>query len=192
MEKEIKLFIKGMVCNRCVMVVNHTLTSLGYMPSDVRLGAVTLPADANSPDQSLLEKQLAALGFDILEDPQTVLARKCKALVQEVYSGDFDFPVPFRFSALAKERLQTDYDRISDAFVAVEKKTIEQYLIGYRIDKVKEYLVYSNYTLADIAFRLNFTSVGHLSAQFKQQTGLTPSFFKTVKKEKSERIFSMN
>jgi AraC-like DNA-binding protein len=88
--------------------------------------------------------------------------------------------------------LQKDYETISDAFIATEKKTIEQYIIEYRINKVKEFLVYSNLTLSDIAFKLNFNSVAHLSTQFKQQTGLTPSFFRDIKKQKAERAFSKN
>jgi AraC-like DNA-binding protein len=88
--------------------------------------------------------------------------------------------------------LQKDYDVVSDAFIATEKKTIEQYIIQFRINKIKEYLVYTDLTLADIAFRLNFSSVAHLSAQFKQQTGLTPSFFKNIRRQKSETLFSPN
>jgi AraC-like DNA-binding protein len=135
-----------------------------------------------------VEKRLAHLGFDLLEDRKEKLVKELKALVQKVYSGEFDFPDRFRFSTFAKERLNKDYGSVSDVFIALEKKTIEQYIIEYCKDKVKEYLVYSNGTLSDIAFRLNFNSATHLSYQFKQNTGLTPSYFKEVKRQKIEVI----
>ena len=191
MGKGTKLFIKGMVCNRCVLVVKNELNNLGYTPAQVELGVVTLPGE-EAIDQAALEKRLSPLGFGLLEDSKLTIIKAVKALVNEVYSGEFDFPGRFRFAALAEVRLNCDYDRISEAFIDIERKNIEQYIIDYRINKVKEYLVYSNYTLSDIAFRLNFNSVAHLSTQFKQQTGLTPSFFKSIKKQKSEVIFSMN
>ena len=120
------------------------------------------------------------------------MVKEIKQFVAQVYSGDFDFPERFRFSEFVKQKLQKEYDIISDAFIASEKKTIEQYIIDYRINKVKEFLVYSNFTLSDIAFKLNFTSMAHLSAQFKQQTGLTPSFFRDIRKQKAEKAFSRN
>jgi AraC-like DNA-binding protein len=88
--------------------------------------------------------------------------------------------------------LQKDYTIISDAFISLENKTIEQYIIDYRINKVKELLVYSSLTLSEIAFKLNFNSVAHLSSQFKQQTGLTASFFKDIHKKKLATSFSEN
>ena len=106
--------------------------------------------------------------------------------MEEVYNGEYDFPHGFRFSRLLAERLDKDYEAISDAFIKIENKTIEQYMIEFRINKVKELLVYSNLTLSDIAFKLNFNSVPHLSTQFKQQTGLTPSYFKELKKAKNQ------
>jgi AraC-like DNA-binding protein len=192
MENKTKLLIKGMVCNRCVMVVKDELESLGHRPLSVELGGVTLAQTGVDVDREMVKARLSPLGFDLLEDPKTTLVNDLKALVAKVYSGDYDFPDRFRFALLAEERLQKSYDSIRDAFVALEKQTIEQYIITYRINKVKEYLVYSGDTLADIAFRLNFNSVAHLSAQFKQQTGLTPSYFKEVKRKKTEVIFSMN
>jgi len=191
MEKQ-TIFIKGMVCNRCLMTVKNELESLGHCSVDVSLGTVSFIRSAEAEDSYELEKRLSMLGFSLLEDKKTKMAKEVKSLIEEVYSGNFDFPVGFRFSKLVAERLGKDYDAISDAFIAVEKKTIEQYIIQYRINKVKEFLVYTTLTLSDIAFRLNFTSVAHLSTQFKQQTGLTPSYFKDIKKQKSASAFSAN
>ncbi|HET7897699.1 MAG TPA: AraC family transcriptional regulator [Flavisolibacter sp.] len=190
MEKATKLFIKGMVCNRCMMVIKNELESLGHSPVQIELGVVKIARPEDEIDRTEMERRLTPLGFDLLEDRNEKLVREVKALVHEVYSGEFDFPERFRFTAFARERLSKDYDSVSDVFIALEKKTIEQFMIEFRIDKVKEYLVYSNHTLSEIAFRLNFNSTAHLSAQFKQQTGLTASYFKAIKRQKVEMIFS--
>lgn len=180
-----------MVCQRCLQTVESELQQMGHTPVKVSLGAVSFITH-EAPDPAALEERLSQFGFGLLEDKKATMTKKVKQLVEEVYSGDFDFPERFRFSELVKQRLQKEYDGISDAFIATEKKTIEQYVIAYRINKVKEFLVYSGLTLSDIAFKLNFTSVAHLSTQFKLQTGLTPSFFRDIKKQKTGVIFSTN
>lgn len=185
------IFIKGMVCNRCMMAIETELLQLGHTPVSLSLGEVSfMPNKVH--DDTALEERLTLLGFTLLEDKNVKMTKEVKHLVEEVYGGDFDFPERFRFSDLVRQRLQKDYDTVSAAFIATEKKTIEQYIIEFRINKIKEYLVYTDYTLADMAFRLNFSSVAHLSAQFKQQTGLTPSFFKNIRSQKSETLFSQN
>lgn len=191
MEKRATLFIKGMVCSRCVMVVKEELKDLGHEPVQVKLGEVTV-INNDKLDKTALEKRLSSLGFSLLEDRKVKAVKEVKALVEEVYSGDYDFPDNFRFSNLVRERSNKEYDAISDVFIAQEKKTLEQYIIDFRINKIKEYLVYSNLTLSDIAFKLNYNSVSHLSAQFKQYTGLTPSYFKEIRKKKTEVTFSVN
>lgn len=185
------IFIKGMVCQRCVLTVKAELLSMGHTPVTLSLGEVSfLPGEAHN--QAVLEERLSSLGFSLLEDRKVKLVKAVKQLVSEVYNGDYDFPDRFSFSELIKKRCGKDYDSISDAFIAMEKETIEQYIIQFRINKVKEYLVYSDFTLADIAFKLNFSSVAYLSAQFKQQTGLTPSYFRNIRKQKAESAFSKN
>ncbi len=180
-----KQFIKGMVCNRCVMVVTEVLKEMGHRSVNVRLGEITFSEANYSIDTVQLEERLAIHGFNLLEDRNTKTVNEIKTLVAEVYNGDFDFPEKFRFSDLLHTRLNKVYETARDLFIATEQKTLEQYIIEYRINKVKEFLVYSSLNLADIAFRLNFTSVAHLSAQFKQQTGLTASFFRRIKDQKT-------
>jgi AraC-like DNA-binding protein len=185
------IFIKGMVCQRCLMTVEAELREIGYTPVKLSLGEVSFTTNT-AHDYTSLEERLSLLGFSLLKDKKAQMAKEIKELVKEIYSGDFDFRDRFRFSGLASKHFQRDYDVISDAFTVVEKKTIEQYIIEYRIDRVKEFLVYSNLNLSDIAFRLNFNSVAHLSAQFRQYTGLTASFFRKIKKQKAGVIFSSN
>jgi AraC family transcriptional regulator len=186
------IFIKGMVCNRCMMTVKSELENLGHHSVDVSLGAVSFISASEVQVHSELEERLSLLGFSLLEDKKTKMVKQVKALIEEVYGGNFDFPYSFRFSRLVTEQLGRDYDTISDAFIMAEKKTIEQCIIEFRINKVKEFLVYTTLTLSDIAYKLNFNSVAHLSTQFKQQTGLTPSFFKDIKSQKAKASFSAN
>lgn len=189
MEQQSTLFVKGMVCNRCVMVVKETLGDLGHEFSQVSLGEITI-SDAAALDKVQLQEKLAEHGFSLLEDRKMKTVNELKQLVAEVYSGDYDFPEKFRFSNLVKERWNKEYEAVRDVFIDKERKTLEQYIIEYRIGKVKELLVYSSLTLSEIAFKLNFTSVAHLSSQFKQQTGLTPSFFREIRKQKAEVVVS--
>lgn len=181
-----------MVCNRCVMTVKEELAGLGHVILQVGLGEATILNEDVPLDKNELKRRLAPLGFSLLEDRRLKIAEGVKGLVEEVYGGTFDFPDNFRFTRLLTERLGKDYAAISDAFIAMEKKTIEQYVTDYRINKVKDFLVYSQLTLSDIAFRLHFNSVAHLSTRFKQVTGLTPSYFREIKRQKKEVIFSLN
>lgn len=178
------IFLKGMVCNRCVMTVDEALRDLGHTPVKVSLGEISFVAGPHY-DPAVLKDKLSALGFTLLEDRNTKVANQVKQLVAEVYNGEFDFPTRFRFTTLVQERLGRDYEGISDAFITAEKKTVEQYMIEYRINKIKEFLVYTDSTLADIAFRLNYSSAAYLSTQFKQHTGLSPFYFREIRKEKA-------
>jgi copper chaperone CopZ len=175
-----KIYIKGMVCYRCISTVKHELESIGLQLDDISLGEVTLSAGTEITDLNLIREQLKPFGFSLLEDKRARLVTDVKQLVAVIYGGDFDFPEPFRFSTYISEKLQGDYDNISSVFSIREQKTIEKYIIDFRIEKIKEYLVYTPQTLADIAFRLGFSSVAHLSRQFKTFTGFNPSYFKSL------------
>jgi AraC-like DNA-binding protein len=185
------LVIKGMVCGRCIMAVKEELKSVGFKPLKISLGQVSYISDK---EQSLeqLEKKLLKLGFAIRQPKNATIATDVKAILNEIYSGNFDFPEMFRIPQFLSERLELDYLQIRKAFVNEEKKTIEQYAIECKINKVKELLVYSAFSVPEIAFRLNYSSVAHLSTQFKQHTGLTLSFFRDIRHQKSNSIFSMN
>ena len=174
-----KIQIKGMVCQRCINTVKTELEKLGFLPSDVSLGEVILTMPSSEPVTDLLEEKLQQFGFSLLEDKKQKLVKLLKNLVAEVYSGEYDFPNRFRFAELAAKRLDKEYDFISTIFSREEKITVEKFIIRYRIEKVKEFLKYSNSSLADISFRLGFSSVAHLSRQFKMETGLNSSHFKS-------------
>ena len=179
-----KIYIKGMVCQRCISVLRDQLEKIGFNPESIALGEVSFSNKSPIPDLKKIDQVIKPLGFSILEDRNAKVIKEVKDLVEEVYSGDFDFPSQFRFSELASGRLSKEYDSISSLFSSLEKVTIEKYIINYRIEKVKEFLVYTPQTLADIAFRLGFTSVAHLSRQFKSVTGINPSHFREIRTNK--------
>jgi len=169
------------------MVVSEELQKLGYQKADVRLGEVTFDDGIEELDLGRVEEKLAFHRLSLLEDLTLKTVKEIKQLVQEVYNGEYDFPNDFNFFDLVK-RGWNNYDAVIDAFISLEKKTLERYIIDYRIDRIKQYLVHSDHTLLEIASKLNFNSVSHLSAQFKQNTGLTPSFFRDLKKKKTAAI----
>ena len=179
-----------MVCNRCISTVKNELENIGLHPTEISLGEVSFAATEIAA-LPLIQERLKPLGFSLVEDKRVKLVKDVKMLVEKVYSGDFDFPVRFRFSALAAESLQKDYDAISTIFSSVENITVEKHIIDFRIEKIKEFLVYTPQTLADIAFRLGFSSVAHLSRQFKIVTGFNPSHFKAIRDDK-QRIRSQS
>ena len=179
-----KVYIKGMVCNRCISIVKSELESIGLQLEDINLGEVTFSAGSQFSDHRFIEAQLKPFGFSLLEDKRHKLVTDVKKITEEIYSGEFDFPVRFRFSVYISEKLHKDYDLISATFSALEQITLEKYIIDYRIKKIKEFLLYSTQTLADMAFRLGFSSVAHLSRQFKTVTGFNTSWYRSLKETK--------
>jgi YesN/AraC family two-component response regulator len=184
MEQERKISIKGMVCERCITTVQDQLREIGFEVKSIGLGEVTIISPDPNADLDKVEERLERLGFSLLEDKKEKLVKEIKELVSKVYSGEYDFPEKFRFSDLIERQCIKTYDAISAAFSSQEGVTLEKYILNYRVEKVKELLLYSNQSLADISFNLGFSSVAHLSRQFKNQTGLTITHFREVRKEK--------
>jgi len=175
-----------MVCERCVSAVTEALEGLELEVSSINLGTVTVRGTI--PEKSRVAVVLNRLGFELLEDRNEAVVKTVEQLAAEVWSGNYDFPDSFRFSALVRERLNRDYDAVNSAFSRIQGETIEQYCLRYRIGKVGEYLVYTELGLSEIAFRFNFTSVPHLSAQFKKLTGMNPSAFRAIRRNKQRLI----
>lgn len=182
METE-KLYIKNMVCDRCKMVVRSELEKLGITVLNVDLGEVTLSSPLSDLQKIQIQKTLAPIGFEIIEDKRSRLIEQIKTLIIElVHYNDNDLKI--NLSDYLSEKLHHDYNYISNLFSEIEGSTIEKYFIAQKIEKVKELLVYDELTLNEIAFRLNYSSTAHLSSQFKKITGLAPSHFKTIKTNK--------
>ncbi len=179
-----KIFIKGMVCDRCILTVRELLKDLRVPVIDVSLGEITTVSSLKKTDIIAIQKGLGPLGFTLLEEKNTKLVRIIKGLVETVYSGNYDFPMDFRFSDIVVNTLHKDYNTVSTTFSEMEGITLEKYILSYRIEKAKELLVYTNDTQSDISYKLGFSSTAHLSRQFKAYSGFTPSHFKDIRQSK--------
>ncbi|MGB4844253.1 MAG: AraC family transcriptional regulator [Ferruginibacter sp.] len=173
------LYIKNMVCNRCIMVVKQELETLGLKPIRVSMGEAELKKQLSAKQMQQLNSRLLQLGFEILDDKKQKQIEKIKSLlIKKVQSGDVE--EHFSISEYLSNALHKDYSYISRLFSEVEGITVEQFFILQKIEKVKEWLVYGELNLSEISFRLGYSSVAHISAQFKKITGLTPSHFKKL------------
>lgn len=177
-----KLHIKNMVCQRCIMAVEQALQDQALIYRHVQLGEVDFgnePLDINSSSYLGFTQSLQSLGFEILNNKQSQIIESIKRLcIQNIQQNTQDKqPLSKRIS----EHLHLDYSHLSQIFSAVEGQTIEQFFIAQRIEKVKELLVYDEESLGEIAYQLGFSSVAHLSGQFKKVTGMTPSYFRSLK-----------
>lgn len=171
------IYIRNMVCNRCIAAVKQAFESAGLKPLDVRLGEVELPKALNKSQLGRVGSRLSELGFEILDTQKQRIIEKVKnLLIQKIQSGVLE--EHFRISDYLGKKLNKDYSSISRLFSEVEGITIEQFLIFQKIEKVKEWIAYDELNLSEIAWKLGYSSVAHLSAQFKKVTGLTPSHFK--------------
>jgi AraC family transcriptional regulator len=175
--KQQKLYIKGMVCDRCIESVSELMNDLSLDVTQISLGEVTIESGTHL-DTSLVDVRLQNLGFSLLHDRNERLVQDIKKLVEKVYSGSFEFEINFNFSRLAVENFNLAYETISAIFLNAENTTLEKFILRYRIEKTKGFLANSNRTLSDISFALGFSSVSHLSKQFKSITGMTPSAYK--------------
>lgn len=172
-----------MVCNRCNMVVRSELEKFGLHPLTVELGIAEVERELSAKEKGLLDERLENLGFELIDDKKTRLIESIKITVVELIRNYDNLP-KMAFSDYLSEKLHHDYSALSKLFSEVEGVTIEQYLITQKIEKVKELLVYDEFSLSEIAHQLNYSSVSHLSKQFKKVTGLTPTHFKQVKENK--------
>lgn len=173
------LLIKNMVCPRCVMTVEAILKASGLSYHAVRLGEVDLENNPTQEQIRYLDTSLKKVGFELLDSQKKKLIEKIKTfLIQKVQSGDIE--EHFSLSETLSKELRKEYTQISRLFPEVEGITIEQFFILQKVEKVKEWLTYDELTLSEIAWKLGYSSVAHLSSQFKKITGLTPSQFKTM------------
>lgn len=168
-----------MVCNRCILVVKQELEKLKMQTSSVNMGEVELKKPATEKQLQKLNERLEELGFELLDDQKQKQIEKIKnLLIKKVQSGEVE--EHFSISIFLSKALNKEYSYISRLFSEVEGITIEQFFILQKIEKVKELLVYGELNLSEISYRLGYSSVAHLSAQFKKVTGLTPSHFKKM------------
>lgn len=170
-----------MVCARCVMAVKQELEKANLPYDSIELGEVELKMQPSSDQLKSLSNNLQAIGFEIIEDKTARIISSIKGTVIEFVQEPSSQSRKLKFSVYLAEKLNKDYNYLSNLFSSVEGTTIEQYLIHQKIEKVKELLVYDELSLSEISHILGYSSVQHLSNQFKKVTGLTPSHFKEIR-----------
>ncbi|WP_443937265.1 helix-turn-helix domain-containing protein [Pedobacter sp. MW01-1-1] len=159
------------------MVVKAELEKLGFNPLQVKLGEVDLQESLASDDFFKIEKSLKPFGFELLKDKKKQVSEQIKvAIIQLIH--DQNAPLKTNLSTYLSSLLHTDYNQLSNTFTEIEQQTIEQFFISQKIEKAKELLSYGELTLSQIANELHYSSVAHLSNQFKKITGITPSAYK--------------
>ena len=167
-----------MVCYRCKLAVENELEKLNLHPLKVELGEVVLKEDSiTGLQQQQLSVNLKQLGFELLDDKRKKIIEQIKTLVIQSVHYNKEQPAK-NYSAFISENLHHDYSYLSKLFSETEGITIEQFVISQKIEKAKELLVYDEKSLGEIAYELGYSSVSHLSSQFKKITGLTPTAFK--------------
>jgi len=169
------------------MVVKSELEKSGFNPIQVELGEVILEEELTAADKKLLDEQLQMFGFSVIDDKRSRLIEKIKTIIIELVQV-YQCKLDSNLSDYISSQLNQDYTYITNLFSEVEGTTIEKYYISQRIEKVKELLVYDELSLSEIAYMLNYSSVSHLSNQFKKVTGLTPSYFKNIRLEKRKPL----
>jgi AraC family transcriptional regulator len=181
------LYIKNMVCNRCILVVKQELEKLNIDSCTVTLGEAQTDTELSKEQIEQLGKNLAALGFELLDNNRQQLIEKIKNIIikQVHYTEEENH---HNYSEILATALHKDYSYLSNLFSDVEGVTIEKYIINQKIEKVKELIIYDELSLSQIAYQLGYSSVAHLSNQFKKVTGLTPSHFKKVGQNKRKPL----
>ena len=166
-----------MVCPRCITAVKTIFDELKIEITTIKLGEVSSPTKINTTQKKELEIKLLENGFSLLEDTKSKLIGQIKAIIiAQIHHTTENQKL--NFSTLLSTKLNHEYSSISKLFSAVEGITIERYILKQKIEKVKELLLYNQLTLSEIAYKMNYSSVAHLSAQFKKETGMTPTTFK--------------
>lgn len=176
---ENKLYIKNMVCNRCISAVKLELERLHIAYVSVILGEVTLESPLSAVQSEALRSALLSDGFALIDDKRSRLIEQVKSLIIELVHYHSD-KLKVNLSDYLSDKLHLDYHYISNLFSEVTGYTIEKYFIAQKVERIKELLVYDELSLGEIADALDYSSVAHLSAQFKKVTGLTPTYYKKI------------
>lgn len=172
-----------MVCPRCISAVEGVLDQMEIKHQKVELGEVMLANPLSEKEKECLSRELQEIGFELLESKESKTISQIKSLIiNQVHHSKETLKI--NYSDWLSDALHTDYSTLSKLFSSVEGITIEKFITAQKIEKVKELLFYGELTLSEIAFEMNYSSVAHLSAQFKKETGMTPTEFKKGKGEK--------
>jgi AraC-like DNA-binding protein len=186
-DAKVKLYIKYMVSHRCKLKVKEELKKLNIKYVVVDLGVVEIFKDISTEIRELLKFNLNKSGLELLDDKRSIIIERIQNVVVEMIHFSESLP-KVNFSTHISEKMELDYTYLSNIFAEVKGITLQNFIIMHKIEKVKELLFYDELNLTEIAYRLEYSSVAHLSAQFKKITGLTPSFYKQLKKTRTVNL----
>jgi len=179
-----------MVSLRCKLLVKSELEKLGIAYKHVELGEADLEALLSNEQQQTLKAVLAKSGLELMDDKKAMLVEKVKEVIIEMVHYADEFPET-HFSDFLSKKLKHNYKYLSNLFSEVKGTTIEHFIIIHKIEKVKELIIYDELSLTEIAYKMNYSSVAHLSNQFKKVTGLTPTFFRKMKNYRRSSLLDM-
>jgi AraC-like DNA-binding protein len=182
-----KLYIKNMVCIRCKMIVKDELSKLRLHYTRVELGEAEIMENVTVEQHDQMKVALQKWGLELMDDKKSMLIEKIKSIIIELIHYS-DEQLRNNFSNYLSEKLNYDYTYLSNLFSEVEGTTIEHFMITHKIERVKELLVYDELNLTEIAWKLHYSSVAHLSNQFKKITGLTPTHFKQLRQKRRNNL----
>jgi AraC-like DNA-binding protein len=182
-----KLYIKYMVSLRCKMMVKEELQKLGLRHMTIDLGMVEILGEITPKQRSELKANLLKSGLELLDDKKSILIERIKGIIIEMIHHTDELP-KVNYLDYISEKLGYDYTYLANTFSEVKGITIQQFIIMHKIEKVKELLIYDELNLTEISYRLHYSSVAHLSNQFKKVTGLTPTFYKQLKEKRKQNL----
>lgn len=182
-----KLYIKYMVSLRCKLMVKEELKKLGIRHVAIELGMVETQEEITPEQRDRLKENLLRSGLELLDDKKSILIERIKnAIVEMIHYAD-ELPKT-NYSEYLSEKLNYDYTYLSNVFSEVKGITIQQFIIIHKIERVKELLLYDELNITEISYKLNYSSVAHLSNQFKKVTGLSPTFYKKLKQKRKDNL----
>lgn len=185
-----RLYIKYMVSLRCKMLVKEELAKLGLQYVVIDLGMVEIFENITQLQREQLKENLLRSGLELLDDKKSILIEKIKNVITEMIHYSDELP-KINYSDYISEKLNYDYTYLANIFSEVKGITIQQFIIIHKIEKIKELLLYDELNLTQISYKLNYSSVAHLSNQFKKTTGLSPSFYKKLKQKRKSNLENM-
>jgi len=182
-----KVYIQNMVCIRCKMVVKSEIEKLGLHYITVDLGEADIREEISAEQLARLGTALKKTGLELMDDKRSILVEKIKTIIIELVHYN-DEQIKINLSDYLSEKLNLNYTYLANLFSEVKGTTIEQFYLAHKIEKVKELLVYDELNLTEIAWKLHYSSVAHLSNQFKKMTGLTPTHFKKLRHKRRRTL----
>lgn len=183
----LKIYIKYMVSTRCKMAVKEELRKLGLHFILVNLGEVEIMEDISAEQREQIKTALSRSGLELMDDKRAVLMEKIKTIIIEMVHHT-DEILKTNFSVFLSDKLNHSYTYLANQFSEIQGTTIEQFIISHKIERIKELIIYGELTITEIAWKMNYSSVAHLSTQFKKATGLPPSHFKQLKDKRRSPI----